>query len=98
MKRRRRRRRNKVKGVYGGAGVIAMDGPKNDGPMSKVALTLDYFILLFWVFFFFFETAVMSPVRKTHWPTRCCWRGSFVIHAGGGFYSSSHQRCYSRSN
>jgi hypothetical protein len=21
-----------------------------------------------------------------------------VIHAGGGFYSSSHQRCYSRSN
>jgi hypothetical protein len=53
-RRRRRRRRNKVKGVYGGAGVIAMDGPKNDGPMSKVALTLDYFILLFWVFFFFF--------------------------------------------
>ncbi len=50
---RRRRRRNKVKGVYGGAGVIAMDGPKNDGPMSKVALTLDYFILLFWGFCFF---------------------------------------------
>lgn len=45
---RRRRRRNKVKGVYGGAGVIAMDGP-----MSKVALTLDYIILLFWGFGFF---------------------------------------------
>jgi hypothetical protein len=58
-RRRRRRRRNKVKGVYGGAGVIAMDGPKNDGPMSKVALTLDFFF-----FFFFFLNGGDEPRAK----------------------------------
>lgn len=57
---RRRRRRNKVKGVYGGAGVIAMDGP-----MSKVALTLDYIILLFWGFgFFFLQRRWWAPCEK----------------------------------